>query len=69
MGNFDCSSIVATVGEVLSVIFDAILPEFAWLIDTGVKLGELACEAEETFNSKSKREIEQEKAEAKLAKA
>ena len=69
LGNFDCSSIVDTVGEVLGAIFDAIFPEFAWLIDTGVELGELACEAEETFNQKSRRAIEQEKAEAKLARA
>ncbi|KAF7959507.1 hypothetical protein EAE96_001123 [Botrytis aclada] len=36
--------------EVLGNIFDAIFPEFIWLIETGVKLGEIACDAAETFN-------------------
>lgn len=50
----------------IGAIFDAIFPEFAWLITTGVELGALACEAAETFNpTKSKREIE----DARLAKA
>ncbi|KAF5867938.1 uncharacterized protein Bfra_007133 [Botrytis fragariae] len=50
LGNFDCASSVDLVGEVLGNIFDAIFPEFIWLIETGVKLGEIACEAAETFN-------------------
>ncbi|TGO28094.1 hypothetical protein BPAE_0032g00370 [Botrytis paeoniae] len=50
LGNFDCASTVDLVGEVLGNIFDAIFPEFIWLIKTGVKLGEIACDAAETFN-------------------
>ncbi|TGO17700.1 hypothetical protein BTUL_0015g00360 [Botrytis tulipae] len=50
LGNFDCASSVDLVGEVLGNIFDAIFPEFIWLIETGVKLGEIACDAAETFN-------------------
>ncbi|KAF3770871.1 hypothetical protein M406DRAFT_67232 [Cryphonectria parasitica EP155] len=70
MGNFDCSSTVDLVGDVLSAIFDAIFPEFAWLITSGIQLGELACEAAETFNpTKSRREIEADRASAKLARA
>jgi hypothetical protein len=70
LGNFDCSSTVATVGEVLGAIFDGFFPEFAWLVETGVELGELACEAAETFNpDRSKREIEMYKADAKSARA
>ena len=70
LGDFDCSSTIGVVGEVLGAIFDAIFPEFAWLIETGVQLGELACKAAETFNpTKSRREIEMDEADAKLARA
>jgi hypothetical protein len=70
LGNFDCTGTVGIVEQVLGAIFDAIFPEFAWLIETGVQLGELACEAAETFNpTKSRREIEMDKADAKLARA
>jgi hypothetical protein len=71
LGSFDCSSTVETVGAVLSVIFDAILPEFAWLLATGMELGELYCEAEQNFNPtrfRSIRDTEIEKADAKLAR-
>ncbi|TGO66845.1 hypothetical protein BOTNAR_0053g00380 [Botryotinia narcissicola] len=50
LGNFDCASSVDLIGEVLGNIFDAVFPEFIWLIETGVKLGEIACDAAETFN-------------------
>ncbi|TGO55367.1 hypothetical protein BCON_0093g00400 [Botryotinia convoluta] len=50
LGDFGCASTVDLVGEVLGNIFDAIFPEFIWLIETGVKLGEIACDAAETFN-------------------
>ncbi|TVY39833.1 hypothetical protein LSUB1_G002573 [Lachnellula subtilissima] len=70
LGDFDCVGSVDVVAEVLGAIFDAIFPEFAWLINTGVVLGELACEAAEIFNpTRSKRDIEQDKVDAKLARA
>lgn len=70
LGNFDCSSTVGIVGEVLGAIFSGLFPEFAWLIESGVELGELACEAAETFNpGKSRREIEMYQADAKSARA
>ncbi|KAF7894175.1 hypothetical protein EAF00_007689 [Botryotinia globosa] len=50
LDNFDCASSVDLVGEVLGNVFDAIFPEIIWLIETGVKLGEIACDAAETFN-------------------
>jgi hypothetical protein len=70
LGNFDCISSIGAVGEVLGAIFDTIFSEFAWLIETGVQLGELACEAAETFNpARSRRDIEMDKIDAKLARA
>jgi hypothetical protein len=70
LGNFDCSSTVALVGEVLGASFEAIFPEFAWLIETGVQLGEFACEAAETFNpTKSRREIEMDQADRETRKS
>lgn len=69
-GNFDCSSTVSTVGEILEAIFLGVFPEFLWLLETGVELGELACKAAETFHtSKTRRQIESDPADAKLARA
>ncbi|TVY71255.1 hypothetical protein LSUE1_G007150 [Lachnellula suecica] len=71
LGNFDCESTVGIVGDVLAAIFAAIAPEFEWLVELGVQVGELACEAEETFNKPSKRGlgIDQFQSDAKLNKA
>lgn len=50
LGNFDCASTIDLVEEVLGHIFDAISPGFTWLIEMGVKLGEIACRAAKKFN-------------------
>lgn len=71
LGNFDCASTVDAVGEVLGLIFDAVFPEFSPFINAGLALGELACEAAETFNKAGhRREIDAvDAADSKLAKA
>lgn len=70
LGNLDCGGTVGVVAEVMAVIFDAILPEFAWLITTGVVLGKLACEAAENFNpTRSLQDRAMDAADANLAKA
>ncbi|THV55360.1 hypothetical protein BGAL_0009g00090 [Botrytis galanthina] len=71
LGNLDCASTVDLVGEVLGNIFDNIFPEFIWLIEMGVKLGEIACDAAETFNPTRllPRDPETSMAVEKLAKA
>lgn len=57
------------MGLVLGAIFDAIFPEFAWIVDTGVELAKATCQAVETFHKGTRRGLGMNEADAKLARA
>ncbi|KAI9640443.1 hypothetical protein NHQ30_011188 [Ciborinia camelliae] len=68
-GSFDCAKIVNNLGDVLALLLDAIAHEFAWIAAEGVILGNIACDAADTFHPSSrKRDPEREEAD-RLAKA
>lgn len=55
LGDFSCDGILGTVNEAITPLFTALFPEFLWVKELGIELGNLGCAAHEAAGPGSKR--------------